>query len=116
VNNSDHGTNCGAESENSKNPMKNQPPTRQALDAYNLALGALLTAKPSFQLYFDNDYSARIRFHHLTDEKGVVVETFSLVGEAFCWLLDHDVPFVICHTDRGAVVVNVRRLKPLKEA
>jgi len=95
--------------------MKIEPKQKKALDAYNLALGAALTARPIFQAFFDNDYSSRVRIHHLTDEQGVVIESFSSIGSLLQWLIDHEVPYVVCHAENGATLLTLKHLKPLVE-
>jgi len=95
--------------------MKLVPNEKKALSEFGLALGAALTAKPLFQAFFDNDYSSRVRIHHITDERGIVVESFSSVGALLKWLLDHDLPHVVCHTDKGAYLLVLKHLKPFAE-
>lgn len=80
-----------------------------------LCLKAALLAKPAYQLFLDGTFGKTIRFHHVTDENGSVLGSFGRMAEAFQFLLDLDVKFVVVHTETSTLLVGLKHLKNQEE-
>jgi len=94
---------------------KHELSAKSPFEGLSFALGASLIAKPTHQLWLDNQYTPRVRIHHICDPEGVVLASFAKISEALEWCLDQGIRYLVCHTGGQTLLLAVHHLAALRK-